>query len=270
MAGTLSKLGLGLAAFMALPLISHAQNVKPESKDAKRKIEWGVSAGYEHMFTNLLENSSKAADNDFRNGRYTSTSPVPDWNGISVPSGFNLLKFEVSGMYPISNNSKIGLVAGYKTGNTSTSYNRTHAVNNIQTAITRDEKLDYTSPYIGITGKQSLGNRLEAMLKADIEFAKTKGNANWTIHRLDNGYTKWYNAQSEGKKTIPSVKLSLVGKLLKWLSLDVSFGKKFGKIENNGEGSVSSSTGNTVITYNYSPILDCNSFYASGMLTARW
>jgi len=210
----------GLSALLVLPLfLPNAfakENAKQKSEKKKdKKIEWNIVGGYDYGLhpKNPLSGWYEKLDQDFRNGKYSSGTPISDWKQLKG-GGFstNMLKVEV--LYKVNKKLQIGPVFGYGYSiNYYHDLNRNHNIDGTASQIEWMDSFDAIIPSIGgklrrrlIKGKYGF---LDGFLQAEMLWPIIRGSSVVKITNLSSQINREYIGRYSENGPIPSFELGL-------------------------------------------------------------
>jgi len=251
-----------------------AMPMKARAESFLDKIDVGVSAGVEYNFKNPIDYTQ--LNKDFREGKYTFLTPIPQWEDIQAGNSFVMPEINGTIDFKIADGVRIGVKGGYKSGKSEIKYDKNYdiydSLGKIPTKFTRNETFDISTPTIGLSAKIDLSKDTKINLGGILDFCSIKGNVDYTMNDNPNTpitgppweYTQWRKANYSGSGIIPSVEAGLEQKIIDGISVSVAGGMKFGKVEASGEHLFKDNTGTldwkkSAIEYN--PCFDFNNSY---------
>jgi len=236
-----------ITGLMALLLLLPLQAV------ASLRLEFGIEPYYALAFANPAKDYYKDLNEDFTTGRYTFTTPIPDWKDIETPNfhefggeGFCLARLKSDKIRNLCG----GIVLGYRGSSPRSEYNESYDIwdeyykggEYIPTNFKRQENIRISTFSLGARGKANLTKRLDVSTTLGVNFYRVKGNVNYTMKRLDIGVTQWRDADYEGDSTSFMIEVGADYKIIKNISVGAGFGYRTGKVQTKGKQVVTQTT----------------------------
>ena len=240
----------------------------PLQAAAALRLEFGIEPNYSLAFVNPAKSYFKDLNEDFRTGRYTFTTPIPQWENIETPN-FNEFGGEGSCLVKLRSgkikNPRIGLVLGYKITSPRSTYDKSYDVQAkytvVPTNFKRQEKIGISTIFLGTRGKASLTKKLDASATLGLNFYNVKGDVDYTMDRLDNPYVQWRETDYSGNGTGFFFEASVEYKIIRNIFAGASFGYRGGKVKTKGKQVVTVSGNPKEYVGDYSPNFNLNSTY---------
>lgn len=273
------------------PAKQYAKNSAKPAKQASSaprtslldKLEFEVGAGAELYSGNPIDDYYKQVNQDFRDGKYTFTTPIPDWKDIKADN-FNSTGAEASIKYEINDKTKVGIVLGSNSGKSTNNYSQDYdiydAVNDVTVPLNfeRTETFDVSAPSIGIKFERDLSKKFSVSLTEKSESVKIDGNLDYTMNGNPNSLvrgppwesTQWRTASFNGNGTVNSIDVGTDWNITKNISVGLNIGAKTGKVQTKGEQVRTQNTNDEVIISDYSPEFDFNSSYGKFELKLKF
>jgi len=285
-----TALALTLAGLLGLASVSHAQDKrdyiknyvkqnspvvqKTEKKSFWKNLEFEIGGVAEQYSQNPISEHYTKLNQDFKYGKYTFATPLPQWKDIQVPS-FNTIGGEAAIKYKLNNKTKLGVTLGANSGKSTSNYNEDYdiydSLNNVTVPsnFERTETANISNQSIGIKLERDLSKKFSVSLAGKSSSCKIDGNLDYTFN--DNSvdfvrgspwpYTQKRIASFNGNGTINSVEAGIDYNITKNLSIGINAGSQSGKIKTIGEQVRTQNTNTEVTVYDYSPEFDFNSTY---------
>jgi hypothetical protein len=263
------------------PAKQYAKNSAKPAKQASvkksslmDKLEFEVGAGAEQVSQSPAADYFNQLNDSFRNGDYTFSVPINDWNNIQTPNSASI-GAEASIRYKINDALSAGVSAGSGQSTLTSSYNGTFNVTDIYgTAVDnfdRKEKIEINSNSIGVKGKYKLSNKFDISALAKMDNYSVSGSVDYTMKRLDQNYTQWRTADYNGTGTGTTLEAGADWNITKNVAIEISAGQKTGKIECNGTDKASDSSNPGWYLYlDYDPTFNVNSTFGKAELKIKF
>ena len=274
MKNTLKKMAksmrsIGLASLLTLTptILAHAGNAhaKDNSNVNNKKIEWNISAGYNHFFSNPAKNYVNDENNKNHEGFYTSGTPMfvdlenkkEGLNEIKVNALFNFKDKKWSfGPFASYSFSKQNLSASGKTSS--------------GLLVDRADKINYTLLEVGMKEKKKLNDSWNLTLEQALGLTKVDVDSRLKWTNTSSGVSRYYDASSSGKGILFSLGAGVERKISNKVSLGADVNYTFGKVSTKGT-QVGEQSGNTWIKdENFSHTFNWNGITAKLDLTYKF
>lgn len=216
----------------------------------------------------------KPLNEDFRTGKYTFTTPIPQWKDIKAPSSID---FGVEGslLYRLKfgkiKDPRVGVVAGYRVSSPSTEYNKSYDVwdkyykggSYVPLNFKRQEDISTSTFSLGERKKASLTDKLDVSSTVGVNFYKVKGDIDYTMERLDIPVVEYRKADYKGNGTGFSVEAGVDYKITDNILIGAGLGYRGGKVKAKGKqvATCTSWPEGYSVTGDYSPEFNFNSTY---------
>lgn len=257
--------------FKALPIGLLALSLlMPLRAAAALHLQFGIEPNYSLAFVNPAKSYYKELNEDFRTGRYTFTTPIPQWENIETPN-FHEFGGEGSCLVKLRpgkiKKPRAGIVLGYRGSSPRTTYDKSYDVWDdyskvfVPANFKRQEGINTSTIFLGGRGKANLIDKLDVSTTLGINFYRVKGNIDYTMDRLDNPYEQYRKADYKGSGTGFLIEAGADYKIIKNILFGVSFGYRTGKVQTKGKEVKSWPDTTATVTKDYSPEFNFNSTY---------
>jgi len=267
--------------FKALPMGLVALFFLPLQVSAALHLEFGIEPNYSIPFKNPAGGYYSDLNKDFKTGKYTFTTPIPQWKDIKTPSSID---FGVEGslLYRLKfgkiKNFRVGVVAGYKGSSSRSNYNESYDIwdeyykggSYIPTNFKRQEDISTSTISLGARKKASLTDKLDVSSTIGVNFYKVKGDVDYTMDRLDNPYMQWRKADYKGNGTGLSIEADVDYKITDNILIGAGLGYRGGKVKTKGKEVVSWPDTTYTVKKDYSPEFNFNSAYGKAYFGIRF
>lgn len=245
----------------------------PLQARAELHLEFGIEPSYTIPFKNPAKSYYKDLNEDFRTGRYTFTTPIPQWEDIKTPS-FNEFGGEGSCLVRLMagkiKNPRVGIVLGYRISSPRSTYNKSYDIwdekykggSYIPTNFKGKENIHTGTFFLGARGKANLIDKLDVSTTLGVNFYKVKGDIDYTMDRLDNPYVQWRETDYKGNGTGFVIEAGVDCKVVRNMFAGASFGYRTGKVQTKGKHVVTTSNDpEKEYVFDYNPEFSFNSTY---------
>jgi hypothetical protein len=238
---------------------------------AALRLEFGIEPNYTLAFANPVKDYFSDLNDDFTTGRYTFTTPIPDWKDIETPN-FHDFGGEGSCLVKLRSgkirNLRIGPVVGVRISSPTSTYDKTYDLpgrygTTIPFNFKRQEGINASTISLGARGKASLTDKLDVSSTIGVNFYKVKGDVDYTLDRLDNPYEQYRKADYKGNTTGFMIEAGIDYKIIKKILIGAALDYRTGKVQTKGKQVVTTTTWpeGYSVTGDYSPEFDPSGAY---------
>jgi hypothetical protein len=246
---------------------SATPSTNTQKKKAEKPAEKQRKFGFELGAYTSNSSQSPASDyfsqlnTDFRNGKYTSTSSIPNWQNIPTPANPSSTGLEAAVTYKLNDKLSTGFIYDYSSPLALNSiYNKDATT---QTGATynfdRTEGTNINSSSVGLKAKYKISKKIDSSLAVKQSNYSVNGNVEFTMYRPDTDNTVWRVANYSGTGSGTSVELGAEYALTKNISIGISAQSNSGTVKTIGEQTRTQSSATTVSKTDYSPEFNFNS-----------
>jgi len=246
-----------------IALLVGITTLAPKAVKAMGPLEFSLGYGMQFNSQSPAKDYIDNVNNDFRTGKYTFTTPVPQFKNISV-SNPNEFPLEGTIFYKLGKKIKLGVSVAVSNSKIESNYNETTPTqSNTMHNFDRKENIDIKSNSKGIKLKADLAKWLAVSLSGKQDNYDISGNVNYTMHNDKFNYTQNRTAEYNGTGTGSTIEAGIELSKTKNVSIGIFAGQKSGKVQTKGEQVITSNSwpAGTKYTYDYSPEFNFNSTY---------
>jgi hypothetical protein len=262
-----TALALTLAGLLGIASVSHAQGnrdyiknyvnknspvvqkAQPQKKGFLKNLEFEIGAVAEQYSKNPIADYYNKVNQDFKDGKYTSTTPISQWKDVQAPS-FNTIGGEAAIKYKLNNKTRVGVTFGANSGKSTSNYNEDYdiydSVSNktAPTHFERTETANISNQSVGVKLERDLSKKFSVSLAGKSGSCKIDGNMDYTFNTNADTfvrgspwpYAEFRNSTYSGTGNVNSAELGIDANITKNISIGISAGAKTGKVKVTGSG----------------------------------